>query len=47
MDSFAGVKESDSMAGGDDVANLLLVKVERKSKLEAICSRENEAGALI
>lgn len=47
MDSFAGVKESDSMAGGDDVANLLLVKVARKSKLEAICSRENEAGALI
>lgn len=43
----AGVKESDSMAGGDDVANLLLVKVARKSKLEAICSRENEAGALV
>lgn len=47
MDSLAGVKERDSMAGGDDVANLLFVKVARKSKLETICSRENEAGASV
>lgn len=50
MDSSVGVKERDSMAGSDDVVNSdssLVNVTSRKFEVETICSRENEAGALV